>query len=57
MSCLQERSKWDYKKCNLGIDDIVLIVKANAKNTYIFAIVPETSVGKDGLVRCVKMVI
>jgi len=53
--CLQERSKWYYKKCNSEVDDIVLIVEANVKNTYVLARVTETLVGNDRLVRCVKL--
>lgn len=53
---LQEREKWNEKKRNLKVGDIVLIVDANApRNSWPMGLVLATIPDKSGLVRQVKV--
>lgn len=53
---LQRRVKWTDKKRNLSVGDLVLIVDENTpRNLWPLALVKEVCVGRDGLVRSVKL--
>ena len=53
---LQRRVKWTEKKTNLTVGDLVLILDENTpRNLWPLALVKEVNVGRDGLVRSVKL--